>query len=179
MRSTATASAANISALNSAVPGRNSVEQMSIGTAFFCVHLSAQVGWIPFAAFFCAATKTAKKLRVSSGAMFQVNSLKARWRHAFALEDPAAGWSEDERALAERLAEFIVRRRMGAAASMALEACRPLNFLGSQALTFLAPFATLVFSRDEYERFTRMLERRQSIDLLAEAIAQRESQKHG
>ena len=111
--------------------------------------------------------------------MFQINSLKARWRHAFALEDPAAGWSEDERALAERLAEFIVRRRMGAAASMALEACRPLNFLGSQALTFLAPFATLVFSRDEYQRFTRMLERRQSIDLLAEAIAQRESQKHG
>ena len=62
---------------------------------------------------------------------------------------------------------------------MALEACRPLNFLGSQALTFLAPFATLVFSRDEYQRFTRMLERRQSIDLLAEAIAQRESQKNG
>ena len=111
--------------------------------------------------------------------MFQVNSLKARWRHAFALEDSEASWSEDERALAERLAEFIVCRRMGAAASMALEACRPLNFLGSQALTFLAPFATLVFSRDEYERFTRMLERRQCIDLLAEAIAQRESQKHG
>ena len=54
-----------------------------------------------------------------------------------------------------------------------------MNFLGSQALTFLSPFATLVFSRDEYERFTRMLERRQCIDLLAEAIAQRESQKHG
>lgn len=111
--------------------------------------------------------------------MFQVNSLKTRWRHAFALEDPEAGWSEDERALAERLAEFVVARRMGAAASMALEACRPLNFLGSQALTFLAPFATLVFSRDEYQRFTRMLERRQCVDLLAEAIAQRESQKHG
>lgn len=109
--------------------------------------------------------------------MFRINSLKAQWRHAFALEDPAVGWSEDERALVERLAEFIVRRRMGAAAAMALEACRPLNFLGSQALVFLAPFATLVFSRTEYQRFTRMLECRQCIDLLAEAIAQRESQK--
>ena len=179
MRSTAMASAANISVLNSTVLGRNSVEQMNIGTVFFYVRPLARVGWIPFAAFFCAASKTAKKLRVSSDAMFQINSLKARWRHAFALEDPEAGWSEDERALAERLAEFVVARRMGAAASMALEACRPLNFLGSQALTFLAPFATLVFSRDEYQRFTRMLERRQSIDLLAEAIAQRESQQHG
>lgn len=111
--------------------------------------------------------------------MFRFNNLKAQWRHAFALEDPAAGWSEDERALVERLAEFIVSRRMGAAAAMALEACRPLNFLGSQALAFLAPFATLVFSRTEYQCFTRMLERRQCIDLLAEAIAQRESQKHG
>ena len=111
--------------------------------------------------------------------MFQVDNLKARWRHAFALEDSEVDWSEEEREFAERLAEFLVRRRMGAAASMALEACRPLNFLGSQALTFLSPFATLVFSRDEYERFTRMLERRQCIDLLAEAIAQRESQKHG
>lgn len=111
--------------------------------------------------------------------MFRLNSLKKQWRHAFALQDPEAGWSDAERALAERLAEFIVHRQMGAAAVMALEAGRPLNFLGSQALTFLAPFATLVFSRDEYQRFTRMLERRQCIDLLAEAIAQRESQKHG
>ena len=112
--------------------------------------------------------------------MFRINSLKAQWRHAFALEDPAADWSEDERVLVERLAEFIVSRRMGAAATMALEAGRPLNFLGSQALVFLAPFATLIFSRTEYQRFTRMLERRQCIDLLAEAIAQREtkSQKH-
>ena len=152
---------------------------MSIGTAFFYVLPPARVGWILFAAFFCGSIKTAKTLRVLSGAMFQVNSLKARWRHAFALEDPEAGWSEEERVLAERLAEFLVRRRMGTAASMALEACRPLNFLGSQALTFLSPFATLVFSRDEYQRFTRMLERRQCVDLLAEAIAQRESQKHG
>lgn len=109
--------------------------------------------------------------------MFRINSLKAQWRHAFALEDPAAGWSEDERALVERLAEFIVSRRLGAAATMALEAGRPLNFLGSQALVFLAPFATLIFSPTEYQRFTRMLERRECIDLLAEAIAQRESQK--
>ncbi len=179
MRSTATASATNISALNNTVPGRNSVEQTNTGTVFFCVRRLVRVGWILFAAFFCVAIKTAQKLRVLSGAMFQVNNLKERWRHAFALADPAVGWSEDERALAERLAEFVVRRRMAAAASMALEACRPLNFLGSQALTFLAPFATLVFSRAEYERFTRMLERRQCIDLLAEAIAQRESQKHG
>ena len=110
--------------------------------------------------------------------MSQVNNIKAWWRHAFAVEDPEAAWSEADCELADRLADFVVRRRLGATALMALEAGRPCNFLGSQALTFLAPFATLVFSAEEYERFTRMLERRQSVDLLIEAITRRESEKH-
>ncbi len=110
--------------------------------------------------------------------MYQVNNIKAWWRHAFAVEDPQEGWSAEDRELAERLADLIVRRRLGGAALMALEAGRPCNFLGSQALIFLTPFATLVFSADEYERFARMLERRQSIDLLLEALTRRESEKH-
>ena len=111
--------------------------------------------------------------------MSQINNIRAWWRHAFAVEDPQADWSQADRDLVDRLAEFIVRRRLGAAASMALEAGRPFNFLSSQALTFLAPFATLVFSTAEYERFTRLLERRLSVDLLLEAIARRESEIHG
>ena len=110
--------------------------------------------------------------------MSRIVEIKARWRHAFAVASPEGDWSREDRELVERLAGFIVRRRLGAAALMALEAGRPFNFLGSQALTFLAPFATLVFSTDEYERFTRLLERRQSIDLLIEAITERESEKH-
>ncbi len=98
--------------------------------------------------------------------MSQLNNIKAWWRHAFAVENPQEGWSAEDRELAERLADLIVRRRLGGAALMALEAGRPCNFLGSQALTFLD------------ERFTRMLERRQSIDLLLEAITRRESEKH-
>ena len=111
--------------------------------------------------------------------MSQVNNIKAWWRHGFAVEDPEADWSQADRELVGRLAEFIVRRRLGAPALMALEAGRPFNFLGSQALTFLAPFATLVFSAAEYERFTRILERRQSVDLLLGAIARCESDKSG
>lgn len=110
--------------------------------------------------------------------MYQVDNIIAWWRHAFAVENTAVDWSAADREIADRLADFIVCRRMGTAALMALEAGRPCNFIGSQALTFLAPFATLVFSTDEYERFTRLLERRQSIDLLIEAITERESEKH-
>ena len=119
------------------------------------------------------------KSYISSGTMSQTDKIRTWWRHAFAIEDPNEGWSSEERELAERLAEFVVRRRLGAVALMTLEAGRPFSFLGSQALTFLSPFATLVFSTAEYERFTRLLERRRSVDLIVEAIARRESEKHG
>ena len=111
--------------------------------------------------------------------MSRIDEIKARWRHAFAVASPEGDWSREDRELVERLAGFIVRRRLGAAALMALEAGRPFNFLGSQALTFLAPFATLVFSAAEYDRFTRILERRCSVDLLLEAIARCESDIDG
>ena len=111
--------------------------------------------------------------------MSRIDEIKARWWHAFAVESPESDWSREDRELVGRLAEFIVRRRLGAAALMALEVGRPLNFLGSQALTFLAPFATLVFSAAEYNRFTRILERRRSVDLLLETIARCESEING
>ena len=110
--------------------------------------------------------------------MSRIDEIKARWRHAFAVASPEGDWSREDRELVERLAGFIVRRRRGAAALMALEAGRPFNFLGSQ-LTFLAPFATLAFSAAEYDRFTRILERRRSVELLLEAIARCESEIDG
>ncbi len=106
----------------------------------------------------------------------QSNSLKSWWRHAFAVGGPQTKWSSADRELVDRLADFIVRRRLAAAAFMALEAGRPFNFLGSQALTFLSPFATLVFAPDEYRRFTQILEKRDCVDLILEAIARRENE---
>lgn len=97
-------------------------------------------------------------------------------RHAFAVKDEEAGdFDAEERQLAERVATFIVRRRMTAPAVMLLESGRPLNFLGSQLLAFLSPFATLLFSSEEYDRFVRFLEKRSSIDLILDAIEEAES----
>jgi len=105
-----------------------------------------------------------------------VERFRAEWRHAFAIESADDECSDAEREMVERLADFIVRRGLSAPALMALEAGRPLNFIGSQLLVFLTPFATLVFSRKEYGRFVNLLERRHSIDLIVDAIAKRESE---
>ena len=105
--------------------------------------------------------------------------LAAWWAHAFAVEAPDAPFEDGERQLAERLAAFVVRRRMTSAALLALETSRPLGFLGSQFLVFLAPFATLLFSSEEYEGLTRLLERRNGMDLIVDMIVERENERPG
>ena len=70
-----------------------------------------------------------------------------------------------------RLAGFLVKRRMTAPALMVLETGRPLSFMGSQLMAFLSPFFNMVFRPDETERFVRLLEKRQSVDLLIEEVA--------
>ena len=104
--------------------------------------------------------------------MFRVERLRAWWSHAFAVE-PAADRriDEAERELIDRVAEFLVRRRLAAPAVMLLETGRPFNFVGSQLLVFLSPFISLIFNPEELKRFTRLLAKRGAIDALVEAIS--------
>ena len=106
--------------------------------------------------------------------MSRLDRFRAWWSHAFAIEGAEEGLDPEERALVERLARFVVRRRMSTPALMILESGRPLNFLGSQVLAFFGPFLKLVFSEDEYDRFVRLLERRRSIGWIIDAIAEQE-----
>ena len=69
-----------------------------------------------------------------------------------------------------RLALAIVARRMGAPAVLFLSSLRPLNFVGSQAMLFLKPFLTPLFNTHQYERLAAILERREGISALIEAI---------
>ena len=101
--------------------------------------------------------------------------LKAWCSHAFAVEPPEEGFGPEEEALAERVARFVVRRRMTTPALMVLETGRPFNFIGSQFLTFLSPFLTLIFSPPEYERFVGFLEKRRSIPFTIDKILELEN----
>ena len=103
--------------------------------------------------------------------------LKAWFSHAFAVAPPQEGFDPEEEALAERVAAFVVRRRMAAPALMVLETGRPFNFIGSQFLTFLSPFLTLIFSPAEYERFVGFLEKRQSIPFTIDKILELENRR--
>jgi len=79
---------------------------------------------------------------------------------------------DKERALEliERTAKAIAERRMAAPAILAIESFRPLNFLGSQIMYFIAPFAQIIFNKKEYEEFAAMIENDEYIHLLLRRI---------
>lgn len=105
-----------------------------------------------------------------------MSTWRDKWDHAFAVEDESdVTWDEGERELVQRLAQFVVRRRMSTVALMTLESSRPLNFIGSQALAFLAPLLSLIFKTAEVDRFIHLLEQRRSVDFICDTILELEN----
>lgn len=78
--------------------------------------------------------------------------------------------TDDDRKIIDKIAAYIVKRKLTTAAILFLETGKPLNFVASQFLVFIQPFATFLLNQQEYERFTRTLEHRQGVELLIQAI---------
>ncbi|MBN2489325.1 MAG: hypothetical protein JXQ29_00550 [Planctomycetes bacterium] len=113
-----------------------------------------------------------------------------RWlRHAFAVADAGPALGPEDEALIERVARWIVERRLAAAAALFLEGYRPLAFLGSQALLLAEPVVELALQAfpgltrhldaGDYERFTRLLERRDAARRLVQAVERAEEAARG
>ena len=82
--------------------------------------------------------------------------------------------SEEDRAFLDRLADGIARRRLTPVALFFLESTKPLGFLGSQAMHFFRPVVQIVWSDPaSYDRLTRLLEKRGSIELLLRRLEAR------
>ena len=76
----------------------------------------------------------------------------------------------EDLALLERVADAVVTRGMTAPAMVFLESLGPMNFLGSQALYFLAPIVEWALNATEVEHAARLLERRDTISRLITII---------
>ncbi len=77
---------------------------------------------------------------------------------------------EDAHKIMEKVADFIAKRRMGTPALVFIESVRPLNFIASQLLYFLAPFAELIFNSTEYQQFAALLEDKKNVEYLLDKI---------
>jgi len=92
-------------------------------------------------------------------------------RQADALE---SALSDEDRAFLDKVADGLARRRLTTVALFFLESMKPLGFLGSQAMLFFRPIVSVVFSSpDSYDRLTKILERRGSIELLLRRLEAR------
>lgn len=95
-------------------------------------------------------------------------------KYAFQL-GPSEPLSAEDEALLRGIAGKIQSRRMAAPAILALQSMKPLNFVGSQALVGMQPFVELFISREEYERFAAVVERRDGYERLIELIEREKS----
>jgi hypothetical protein len=96
--------------------------------------------------------------------------IRAELSHAFSTTSKADLFTIDDLALLERVADAVVKRGMTAPATVFLESLGPMNFLGSQALHFLAPIVEWAFNASEVEHVARLLERRDTISRLIAII---------
>jgi len=92
-------------------------------------------------------------------------------------------WQEDELsdeerdAILERIAQGIVQRGMAAPAVLFLELNKPLSFVASQSLIVLTPFLAPFLGLENVHRYSRLLEKRENVELLIERIEQLEHEK--
>jgi hypothetical protein len=96
-------------------------------------------------------------------------------RHAFATDSAVSALSAEDVEFLEHVAVALVKRGMGAPATMFLESMGPMNFLGSQALHVLSPMIECAFDGKDIERLARLLERRDTISRLIGLIENRTS----
>ena len=108
---------------------------------------------------------------------FSKTSFAGKWdkvreelSHAFSTKSEAEVFTIEDLALLERMADAVVKRGMTAPATVFLESLGPMNFLGSQALYFLAPIVEWALDAKEIEHAARLLERRDTISRLITMI---------
>ncbi len=81
-------------------------------------------------------------------------------------QNAAGKYSDEEKALLDKLAKKVVHWKMTAPAIMALESVKPLNYIGSQAMVFFEPIIQTIFNLKDYDTVRQMLERRETIEML-------------
>jgi len=78
-----------------------------------------------------------------------------------------------DRELIERLAARIVELRMEVPAILALETGKPLSLLAGQTMTFFEPMALALFRFPDYRRFATLVENREALEAMTQAIERR------
>ncbi len=83
---------------------------------------------------------------------------------------------KDYTELIDKIATRVVEWRMTVPAIVVLETGKPLSFVASQVMVFFEPIVQSLFSFKAYKEFYEMLEDRENIEKLIQAIENKEEE---
>lgn len=91
--------------------------------------------------------------------------------HAFAIERPEefAPTAEQQR-IVDQICRDIIRRNMVTLAVLFLETCRPLNYIGAQAIHFFTPLLSFLVDPHAQKVFAEFLEHRGAIEWMCHRL---------
>ena len=58
---------------------------------------------------------------------------------------------DEQQAILQKVATFVVRRRLTAPAILTLEMCKPLHLIGGQMMIALNPFVQAIFNTADFQ----------------------------
>lgn len=91
------------------------------------------------------------------------------WDNAFKIPEPPEPTPEEKRLL-DVLAEKVRRRGMGEIAAFTVESTAPLHNLGAQGITFIEPALTMLFKKEEVEKYRALLENSKAVKYLVSQL---------
>ena len=107
-------------------------------------------------------------------------NLRARLKHAFAVDPPgAAEPTVEQQPAVDWVCMQVAKRRLTTPGLIFLEMSRPLNWIGAQAMHFCQPGVWALAAQrtyDGYVHFSQFLERRGSMEYLVKRIEHFEEQ---
>jgi|AntAceMinimDraft_17_1070374.scaffolds.fasta_scaffold13969_3 hypothetical protein len=83
----------------------------------------------------------------------------------------------NEEELIKLTAKKIVDRHLSVPSILFLDIAKPLNFIGAQFLNFFGPFIEPFFSKGQFYKYTKMLEKRENIEKILFEIEKMENDK--
>ena len=99
-------------------------------------------------------------------------------KHAFAIEKKGDyKYTEEDLKIFDKVALKIKKFGMVTPAILFLESVKPLSYVGSQTMVFFQPIIKTIFKGRDYDRFSRLLEHRSSINELIKRIERDENEK--